>query len=123
MGSLDHHAPMDDYAPMDDRVPMDIAAYERRSRAGRCFICAFLAGEPGYEHERLYEDKAHVAFLSRYPTVVGYALVAPRRHVEDVIGDLDLDGYLSLQAAVHKVARAVNVHVSDAADRIATGSH
>jgi diadenosine tetraphosphate (Ap4A) HIT family hydrolase len=69
---------------MTERVPFDAAAYERRVRAGGCFICAIVAGEPRMEHEELlYDDGLHVAFLSRYPTVRGYALVAPRRHVEE----------------------------------------
>jgi len=90
------------------RVRMDLPAYQRRTRGGPCFICAFLNDEPGFEHVRLYDDGTHVAFLSRYPTLYGYALVVPRRHVQDVVGDLTSDEYLSLQAVVHKVARAVN---------------
>ncbi|MEV4510760.1 HIT family protein [Dactylosporangium sp. NPDC049525] len=96
--------------PLDEpgaRVPLDLAAYERRVRSGPCFICAFLDGEPGYEHELLYDDGAHAAFLSRYPTLPGYTLVVPREHVEDVIRDLTPEAYLRLQAVVHKVARAV----------------
>jgi diadenosine tetraphosphate (Ap4A) HIT family hydrolase len=63
-----------------DKVPMDVAAYVRRVRtADRCFICAIVAGEPGFDHEVVfYDDGEHIAFLSRYPTVYGYALVAPR---------------------------------------------
>ncbi len=87
---------------------MDVATYQRRTRTGPCFICAFLSGEPGFEHETLYDDGVHVAFLNRYPTLYGYTVVAPHRHVEDVVGDLTPDEYLRLQAAVHKVARAVN---------------
>ncbi|PZG17056.1 HIT family protein [Micromonospora craterilacus] len=86
---------------------MDLAAYERRARSKRCFVCAFLAGEPGFEHEVLHDDGAHVAFLSRYPTMRGYTLVVPRQHVEDVVRDLTPEEYLSLQAVVHRVARAV----------------
>ncbi|MEV6816748.1 HIT family protein [Micromonospora sp. NPDC051296] len=92
---------------IEARVPMDLAAYERRARSQRCFVCAFLAGEPGFEHEVLHDDGAHVAFLSRYPTMRGYTLVVPRRHVEDVVRDLTPEEYLSLQAVVHRVARAV----------------
>jgi len=92
---------------MTEREPFDLAAYEMRVKSGGCFVCGFLAGEPGLEHELLYDDGDHVAFLSRYPTLLGYALVVPRRHVEDVIRDLTPDEYLALQAAVHKVARAI----------------
>ncbi len=87
---------------------MDLAAYERRVRSGKCFICAYLNGEPGAEHEPLYDDGAHVAFLNRYPTLRGDALVVPRRHVTDVVRDLTPEEYLALQAVVHRVARAIN---------------
>src|SRR5262245_42958830 len=93
---------------MAERVPMDVAAYEGRVRSGGCFVCGFLDGEPGLEHELVYDDGAHVGFLNRYPTLRGYTLVVPRRHVEDVVRDLTPGEYLALQAAVHRVARAVN---------------
>jgi diadenosine tetraphosphate (Ap4A) HIT family hydrolase len=94
---------------MTERIPFDVAAYQRRVQAGGCFICGLLAGDPGTEHEELlYDDGAHVAFLSRYPTLRGYTLVVPRRHVEDVIRDFTRDEYLALQAVVHKIARAIN---------------
>jgi diadenosine tetraphosphate (Ap4A) HIT family hydrolase len=86
---------------------MDLAAYEQRVRSGACFICGFLRGDPGADHELLYDDGAHVAFLNRYPTLRGYALVVPRRHVTDVVRDLSSAEYLALQAAVHIVARAI----------------
>ncbi|WP_433040639.1 HIT family protein [Dactylosporangium sp. CS-033363] len=91
----------------DRRVAMDLAGYERRVRTGRCFICAFVAGEPGYEHVLVYDDGVHVAWLNRYPTLRGYTLVAPRRHVEDVVGGLGPEEYLAMQGVVHLVARAV----------------
>ena len=52
-----------------DRVPVDpavVAAYIERVRSGRCFICALIAGEPGYEHEQVvFDDGEHIAFLNR----------------------------------------------------------
>ncbi|WP_280426399.1 methyltransferase domain-containing protein [Nocardia carnea] len=101
-------APMDSVADLEQRrVPMDLASYERRVRSEQCFVCAFLAGEPGYEHHMVFDDGEHVAFLNRYPTLPGYVLVVPRRHVEDVVGDLTAEQYLRLQSVVHRVARAV----------------
>ncbi len=90
-----------------DRVPLDMTAYSRRARSGICFVCAWLAGDPAYIHEMIYDDGEHVAFLNRYPTVYGYVLVAPRAHVEHVVRDLDVEAYLRLQAVIHRVARAV----------------
>ena len=86
---------------------MDIEAYERRVRSGPCFICALVAGDPDYDHERVYEDEAHVAFLDAYPTLRGRVLVAPKRHVEHVVRDLDEDAFLRLLGVVRRVALAV----------------
>jgi diadenosine tetraphosphate (Ap4A) HIT family hydrolase len=96
-----------------ERVPMDLDAYVRRVRSGRCFICALVAGDEGTDeaHAVVFDDGEHVAFLSRYPTVYGYVLVSPRRHVEHVVRDLDEKEYLRLQAVVYRVARAVEAVV------------
>ena len=55
----------------------------------------------------MYEDERAVAFLNRYPSLYGYALVAPKDHREQVTGDFSLDEYLHLQAVVHRVAEAI----------------
>ncbi|WP_433194476.1 GNAT family N-acetyltransferase [Nocardia sp. CA-107356] len=87
------------------RVPMDIAGYETQVRTGPCFICEFLAGTPGFEHETVYDDSEHVGFLNKYPTLPGHVLVVPRRHVEDLARDLTPQEYLRLQSSVHTAAR------------------
>jgi histidine triad (HIT) family protein/ATP adenylyltransferase len=90
---------------------MDLDAYERRTRRGGCFICALNAGEPGSEHEIVYDDGEHLAFLNRYPTLYGYTLVAPRAHVELIHRDLDRSAYLRLQDVVYRVAQALEAVV------------
>jgi diadenosine tetraphosphate (Ap4A) HIT family hydrolase len=98
-----------------ERIPLDPAfreAYAKRVRSGPCFVCALIAGEPGYEHEQsVYDDGEHIAFLNRYPTVYGYVLVSPRRHIEHVVRDMSSDDYLRMQAVVYRVARAVEAVV------------
>ena len=89
------------------RRPMDIEAYTERARNGRCFICALVTGEPGFEHEVLFEDEGHIAFFGRYPTLPGHTLVAPRSHVEHVVRDLDEAAYLRTMLVVREVALAV----------------
>ncbi|MFI6084379.1 HIT family protein [Streptomyces sp. NPDC051217] len=86
---------------------MDLAAYEERARDGPCFVCAFLRGEPGYRHETVYEDDAHIAFLDRWPTLPGRVLVAPKAHVEHVVRELDEAAYTRLMLVVRRVALAV----------------
>jgi len=49
--------------------------------------------------------------LNRHPTLLGYCLVAPKRHVEDWVHDLDDTEFLTLQRVVRKVARAVSAVV------------
>ena len=94
---------------MSPRLPFDSAAYERRTREGPCFVCAIANHEPGYRaaHEMIYEDADVLVFLNRYPTLRGYTLVCPRRHVERVIGELSEDEYLELQRWVYRVGRAL----------------
>ncbi|MEV6522272.1 HIT family protein [Longispora sp. NPDC051575] len=96
---------------MRERVPFDLAAYEEHVRSIRCFVCQFLDGDPGFEHELVFDDGEHVAFLGRNPTMYGHVLVAPREHVEHVVRDFDQDAYLRLQAVLYRVARAVEAVV------------
>jgi diadenosine tetraphosphate (Ap4A) HIT family hydrolase len=89
------------------RVEFDVEAYERRVREGPCFICQFLAGDPDYRHETVYADEHTVAFLARNNTLRGHTLVVPRRHVEQVTGELSKEEYQRLQAVVYDVAEAL----------------
>lgn len=66
-----------------------------------------LAGHPDYPHHDVYEDQSTIAFLARYPALLGYCLVAPKRHVESWVLDLQEAEFLGLQRVVHRVARAV----------------
>jgi len=93
------------------KVPFDVDAYERRSREGPCFVCAILAGHPDYTHHDIYEDADTIAFLVRYPTLLGHCLVAPKRHVESWVTDLGEEQFLAFQRIVHRVARAVAASV------------
>ncbi|KAB7835554.1 HIT family protein [Streptomyces mobaraensis] len=86
---------------------MDLETYTTRARSGPCFVCAFVAGDPAFGHELVYDDGDHVAFLDRWPTVPGKVLVAPKAHVEHVVGDLDEGAYLALMRVVRTVALAV----------------
>ena len=90
---------------------MDIAAYAQRVResrqAGRCFICSIVSGTDSLGHQVVYEDTGTIVFLSLYPTLLGYCLAAPKRHIEDWVRELDEPEFLALQLVVHRVARAV----------------
>ena len=49
------------------------------------------------------------AFLSKYPTLFGYTIVAPKAHREQVTGDFSEIEYLDLQRFVYRVSEAVRV--------------
>ena len=42
---------------------MDIGTYEQRVRSDPCFICAFPAADPDYDHEVVLEDEERIAGL------------------------------------------------------------
>jgi HIT domain-containing protein len=92
----------DDLAP---KKPFDVEVYAKRVRDGRCFVCAIVAGQSDYRHHIVCEDDQSIAFLNRYPTLLGYTLVAPKRHVEHLAVDLDVGEYLRLQTVVYQVTQ------------------
>ena len=55
----------------------------------------------------IYQNEEFIAFLNKYPSLYGYARIAPIQHKEQVTGDFTMEGYLSLQRAVYRVAEAV----------------
>jgi diadenosine tetraphosphate (Ap4A) HIT family hydrolase len=85
--------------------PFDIAAYEKRSREGPCFICQLVAG--ANPHHVLYEDETVKVFLAKYQVLYSYTLVAPRDHREQATGDFTLEEYLGVQREIYHVAEAL----------------
>jgi hypothetical protein len=79
----------------------------RRELAGRCSICELLAGNPDYAHHVVYEDERTIAFLQRFQTLLGYMLVAPKEHREDVVLDFSEEDYLGLQATATSTGTSV----------------
>jgi diadenosine tetraphosphate (Ap4A) HIT family hydrolase len=89
------------------REKFDMEAYLREVAEG-CFICRLVAGDPTLApHHIIWRNEDAIAFLNRFPTVYGYALVAPVSHVEQAAGGFTLHEYLALQRVVHAVAEAV----------------
>lgn len=91
---------------MSNRTSFDLDSYIERIRNGPCFICEMIAGRLNGNHVIL-QNEEFIAFLNKYPSLYGYALVAPVQHKEQVTGDFTLEEYLSLQRAVYRVAEAV----------------
>jgi ATP adenylyltransferase len=84
--------------------PLDRGALPRREQT-KCFICELV--EEADPHELFYEDEVSIAFFPRFPVLVGYALVAPREHREQVTGNFALQEYLDLQRVVYRVSEAL----------------
>ena len=92
----------------EQRIPFDLAAYIAEVTSGReCFICRIVR-EPEPEHPVIFQDELYIAFLNRYPPLLGYTLVAPVAHKERVVEDFDLASYLALQGFIHRVGRAIS---------------
>jgi diadenosine tetraphosphate (Ap4A) HIT family hydrolase len=89
------------------RQPFDLDAHVQRSQYGPCFICELVAGNPDYAHHVIDRDDDTIIFLSKFPTLPGYALVCPTRHYEDLAEDISPQAYLALQAVVHRLSRAL----------------
>ena len=71
-----------------------------------CLVADGDAKQRAY-NELFFENDEVLVFLDRYPTVEGYVLVCPRRHVEHVTGDFSEDEYVVLQRWVHRVGEAL----------------
>jgi len=92
----------------EQRVPFDLDAYVAEVTSGReCFVCRIVR-EPEPEHPVIFQDEEHIAFLNRYPPLLGYTLVAPVAHKERVVEDFDLTSYLAFQGFIYRVGRALS---------------
>ena len=89
------------------RHHFDVDELVRRSTSGECFICEFLKGSADHQHVRICETDTAVVFLSKYPTMFGYVIVAPKKHLEQVTGDFHEDEYVELQRLIFHVAEAM----------------
>jgi diadenosine tetraphosphate (Ap4A) HIT family hydrolase len=66
-----------------------------------------VSGDPAFAHHVVFEDDFAIAFLNKYPPLVGYVLVCPKAHLEQVTGDFSQADYLRLQAVVYAVSQAL----------------
>ena len=96
------------------KIALDIDTYVREVRTaadeGTCFICSIVSGERD-DHLMVFRDDVCVAFLAKWPTLLGYTLVAPLEHRTDVVDAFTADEYVELQRRVHRVGRAVSAAV------------
>ena len=79
---------------------------------GPCFVCRLVRGDPAQPELVVHRDRLAVTFLARPGVVPGHTLVAPVRHVEEVVGDLPVEEYLALQRRVHAVGTALTADLA-----------
>ena len=85
-------------------------------------MCAYLSEHPDYKHEHIFIDDEVVAFLSRYPTLLWYTIVAPRAHVVDVTGNREL--FRRVGDVVRDVAEALKATLpTERISLMSLGSH
>jgi histidine triad (HIT) family protein len=92
---------------LPERKKFDVAGYIESTRTRGCFICGLVSGDPAFAHHVVFEDDFAIAFLNKYPTLLGHVLVCPKAHLEQVTGDFSQADYLRLQAVVYAVSQAL----------------
>ncbi|GAA1467133.1 HIT family protein [Nocardiopsis exhalans] len=81
--------------------------------APECVFCRIVAGEaPAH---RIWEDEAHLAFLSIFPNTEGFSVVIPKAHRTSYVVDLDPPEYTALHLAARGVARLLDAAFPDVA--------
>ncbi|MEO8288115.1 MAG: HIT family protein [Chloroflexota bacterium] len=91
---------------MSEYESFDLASYFERIKSSPCFICGILEGSDT-SHHVIYRNDTAIVFLSKYPPLYGYTLVAPVLHKEQVTGDFTAEEYRQLQGVVYRVAEAI----------------
>jgi diadenosine tetraphosphate (Ap4A) HIT family hydrolase len=92
---------------MPKRQTFDVTSYVAAMKARPCFICGLVSGNPDFTHHVVYEDDFAVAFLNKFPPLLGYVLVCPKAHLEQIIGDFSRETYLRLQALIYDIGQAL----------------
>ncbi len=76
-----------------------------------CIFCQIVAGtSPSHV---VWEDGAHIAFLSIFPNTEGTTVVIPKRHFGSYAFDLPDDALSALMLATKKVAKLLDSTLSD----------
>ncbi len=85
-----------------------IARVQAENASGQCFICELADEQTTRERETVaYRDEHCVVFFPPWPRLYGYSLLAPRRHVTNVVSDFSENDYLALQLRIHRLGRVL----------------
>lgn len=76
-----------------------------------CIFCKIVSGDaPSY---KIYEDEAHLAFLSIFPNTKGFSVVIPKKHYDSYIFEQDDAVINDLMKACKKVAKLLDSKLAD----------
>lgn len=76
-----------------------------------CVFCRIVAGEVAAH--RIWEDEAHLAFLSIFPNTLGVSVVVTKIHYPSYAFDLPNDTLAQFVIAVKEVARLLDQKLED----------
>ena len=76
-----------------------------------CVFCKIAGGvEPCH---KIWEDEAHLAFLSIFPNTEGFSVVIPKKHYPSYVFDLEDGVYQGLMLAAKTVAHLLDDNLDD----------
>lgn len=95
---------------MYSRAPLDVGAYidllKADNAAGTCFICELVSGDR--DQRVIFRDDTCIAFFPLWPRLLGYMLLAPIKHVADVVDGATEAEYIEIQRRVYRLGRAIS---------------
>ena len=90
-----------------ERYFPDMQVLHNTFRTTSCFVCEIVKGSPDALRYVVYEDDDYIAFLDGYPRQYGYTLVSPKRHLEQITQDFDLDEYLAIHRLIYQITEVI----------------
>ena len=94
-----------------ERYFPDMNTLHNTFQTAPCFVCEIAEGSSGALRYIVYEDETYIAFLDGYPRQLGYTLVCPKKHLEQVTLDFDLDAYLDIHRLVYHISEVIREFV------------
>ena len=76
-----------------------------------CIFCKMVAGQAPCH--KIWEDDAHLAFLSIFPNTPGFSVVATKQHYPSYVFDVDEAVMHALTSAARKVAKLIDTNLPD----------
>lgn len=66
-----------------------------------CVFCKIVSGD--IPSHKVWESETHIAFLSIFPNIEGFTVVAPKKHLSSYVFELADEEYVSLMQAARDV--------------------